>query len=211
MPGTFAYIRVSDNCKMAFQIFRKKITTKEVTTNPNVLYDLDNSAKDILVHNLKLGDSSSLIPIENVSTTTFEQNPNGITRFTWKDNKVYYDTANGLHEYTLTDRIKSVLKYGGILHMTTGAKYVIRENSIIGIGIHDDILNPFKHIKRRSIQKKFGKADKILDEYEEVDGTLFHSESIYHERQFRIGYDEWAKEVMYINLGKLTSIDNNYR
>jgi hypothetical protein len=187
---------------MKFNIFSNKKLDSEVTTNPSILYNLKMSGEDILVHGLKLGDSSILIDQGNIWTTTFERNPFGITNLSFKDNKTYFQSGNGLIEYLLIDRIKSVLDYGGILHMKTGAKYVIRDQKIIGIGIHGAILEPYRYIRKAKIEKKFGKADSIKEIYEEIDGTLFGTDYNYNYRRMRISFDDWRKEISMINIGQ---------
>ena len=79
-----------------FRTFKTRNSHKEVTTNPDILFHLDTDTSEIKVHGLKLKDNADLIPVDRVSTTTFEKYPmdglrfcNGGTRLTWKDNKVF--------------------------------------------------------------------------------------------------------------------------
>jgi hypothetical protein len=154
------------------------------------------------LHGLSLGDSSTLIPITEISTTTFEKPPVGITEFTHKDNKVYSHTENGLVEYPLHKRIKSVLEDGGILHLKSGAKYVIENNVIIGIGIHLDLLEPFKKLTKSDIERKFGNADKVKETVEGIDETLLYTEFYYKDRLIKILFDDWDNTIGLINIGR---------
>jgi hypothetical protein len=195
---------VGGNCKkMRLQrLFNIKTIDKEITKNPGVIFNSKIFTTELLVHGLKIGDSADLIPIEEILTTTFEKSPEGVTRFIYKDNKVFYNVQDKTIEYLLCDRINSVLKYGGILHMKTGAKYVVKDNSIVGIGIHNDIVSPYRKMTKKEIERKFGKAEKIKETFEEVDGTLFHTEYYLNNRQMRIMYDDWDKEISFINIGR---------
>jgi hypothetical protein len=191
-----------------FRLFKKLNNDREVTTNPDVLFNSDIDISEINVHGLKLQDKADLIPLDNVSTTTFEKMPtdilrfpNGGTRQTWKDNKVYYESPNGLKEYPLADRINSVLDFGGILHMKSGAKYVIQDRTIIGIGIHQGIVTPYKKIPKGKIQMKFGKASKIEEDYEQTDGELWNTNYFYESRNMIINFFEPDNEIDFINIG----------
>lgn len=175
----------------------------EITTRPEILYNSSYSITQIEIHGLKIGDSASLIPKESISTTTFHQIPIEIKTVTYMDNKVFLQTDNGMLEYPLGERIKSVLNHGGIMHMKTGAKYVIKGNKIIGMGIHGDIVSPFQSISKKNIKGKFGKALKILETHEHIDGTLFYTEFIYDRKgRLVIHFDDWDKKIAFINLGE---------
>jgi hypothetical protein len=191
-----------------FRLFKKLNNDQEVTTNPDVLFNWNIDTSEISVHGLKLKDTADLIPLDKVSTTTFEQTPpdvlrfpNGITKQSWKEDKVYYESSNGLKEYPLAARINSVLDFGGILHMKSGAKYVIQNRTIIGIGIHQGIVTPYKKISKRNIQKKFGKASKIEEDYEQTDGELWNTNYFYDSRNMIINFCEPDKEINFINIG----------
>ncbi len=191
-----------------FGQFKKINHDREVTTNPDILFNAEIDMSDIKVHGLKLQDKADLIPADKVSTTTFEKAPtdifrfpNGRTRQIWKDNKVYFESPNGLVEYTLADRINSVVNFGGILHMKSGAKFVIRDKAIIGIGIHEEILSPFKKISKTIIEKKFGKATKITEDYEQTEGVLWNTIYFYENRNMIINFFEPEKEISLINIG----------
>ncbi|MES2777333.1 MAG: hypothetical protein V4722_24355 [Bacteroidota bacterium] len=191
-----------------FGLLKKINGDREVTTNPGVLFRRDIETSELKVHGLKLQDNAELIPLEKISTTTFEKAPpdilyfpNGGTKQTWKDNKVYYECPNGVKEYFLADRIKSVLDFGGILHMGSGAKYVIRDRLIIGIGIHQGIVAPFQKISKEKIEKKFGPASKIEEDYEQTDGELWNTTYFYDNRNMIINFFEPDNEINFINIG----------
>lgn len=191
-----------------FWIFKTKNSDKEVTTNPDILFSLNTKTSEIKVHGLKLQDGADLIPVDRVFTTTFEKYPmdglrfsNGGTRQTWRDNKVFYETADGQKEHLLQDRIKSVLDFGGILHMKSGAKYVIRDSIIIGIGIHSGILTPYKKISKGKIEKKFGKATRIEADYEQADGELWHTTYFYENRNMVVSFFDPDNKIDFINIG----------
>ena len=199
-----------------FGLLKKINNDREVTTNPDVLFNSDIDASEIKVHGLKLQDKADLIPLDKVLTTTFEKAPtdilpfpNGGTKQTWKDNKVYYESPNGLKEYLLADRINSVLDFGGILHMKSGAKYVIQDRTIIGIGIHQGIVTPYQKIPKGKIEKKFGKASKIEEDYEQTDGELWNTNYFYESRNMIINFFEPGNEINFINIGLFSySVDN---
>lgn len=153
-------------------------------------------------------DKADLILDNDVSTTTFEKPPgdiflfpNGVTSYTSKDNKVFYESADGLKEYSLKDRINSVLDFGGILHMKSGAKYVIRDRTIIGIGIHQGIVEPYRKIDKNKIEKKFGKASKIKKDCEETDGELWNIIYFFESKNMIINFFEPDNEIIFINIG----------
>ncbi|RAV97615.1 hypothetical protein [Pseudochryseolinea flava] len=199
-----------------FGIFKAKNNDKDVTTNPDILFSPDIKTSEIKIHGLKLQDNANLIPKNQVSTTTFEKYPvdclrfsNGGTRQTWKDNKVFYETVDGQKEHLLEDRIKSVLDFGGILHMKSGAKYVVRDRMIVGMGIHSDILRPYKKIAKGKIEKKFGKATRIEEDYEQTDGELWHTTYFYENRDMKISFFDPDNEIDFINVGLFPySFDN---
>lgn len=199
-----------------FGLFKTKNNDREITTNPDILFNSDVATSEIKVHGLKLEDKADLIPPDKVSTTTFEKSPadilrfpNGGTRQTFKDNKVFYESPEGQKEYSLSDRIKSVIDFGGILHMKSGAKYVIRDKTIIGIGIHGDIVKPYKKIVKTKIEKQFGKASKIKEDYEQTDGELWNTSYFYESRNIVINFFDPDNEINYINIGLFPySVDN---
>jgi hypothetical protein len=189
-----------------FTIFKKSNNDPEVTTNPKILFNLNIATSEIKVHGIKLRDNADLIPLDEVSTTTFERTPTDIvahpgTGLTWKNNKVYYECSNGEKEYLLVDRIKSVLDFGGIIHMKSGAKYVVQDQSIIGIGIHQGIVKPYQKIPKEKIEKKFGKASKVEEDYEQTDGQLWNTNYFYENRNMLICFFEPDKEIIFINIG----------
>jgi hypothetical protein len=51
------------------------------------------------------------------------------------------------------------------------------------------------------LKKKFGKADKIIENWENYDGTLFNTDFIYAKRKIRIHFQDWDKEINGINIG----------
>lgn len=190
------------------RLFKKIYNNREITINPEVLFDSTIDTSEISVHGLKLHDKADLIPLDKISTTTFEQAPpdilrfpNGVTKQSWKHDKVYYESSNGLKEYPLTDRINSVLDFGGILHLKSGAKYFIQNRTIIGIGIHQSIAAPYKKIHKGNIEKKFGKASRIEEDYEQTDGELWNTSYFYENRNMVINFFEPDNEIDFINIG----------
>lgn len=191
-----------------FGLFKTKSDDRDVTTNPDILFIPDIATSEIKVHGLKLQDKADLIPVDQIFTTTFEKYPadglrfpNGGTRGSWKNNKVYYESRDGEKEYLLENRIKSVLDFGGILHMNSGAKYVIRDKTIIGIGIHQDIVKPYQKIPKGKIEKRFGKASKVEEDYEQTDGQLWNTNYFYENRNMLISFFEPDKKINFINIG----------
>ena len=188
----------------------KKNIDFEITSNPDILFRKKISTSDIKIHGLKVLDSANNIIKVDILTTTFQKPPidmlyfkDGGCRYTFKDNKVFYESNTGFKEYPLEERISSVLKFDGIFHMKTGAKFVVKNEVIIGMGIHNDILLPYKKIKKNEIESKFGRANKINEFYEDIDGSLFDTEYIYNERSMFIKYSDWDNEIAYINLHNL--------
>jgi hypothetical protein len=199
-----------------FRFFKIKNVDNDVTTNPDILFDSNLVTSKIEVHGLKLCDKADLIPVDNVSTTTFEKPPDDILRFAdgstrkiWRDNKAFYESPDGQKEYLLKDRINSILDFGGILHMKSGAKYVVRDGIIVGIGIHLDILTPYKNVPKMKIEKKFGRATKVEEHYEQTDGELWHTTYFYENRNMVISFFEPDNEIDFINIGVFPySVDN---
>jgi hypothetical protein len=191
-----------------FGLFKTKNKDKDVTTNPDILFNSNLATAEIEVHGLKLNNQADSIPLDKVSTTTFEKPPadilrfsNGETRQTWEDNKVFYESPQGQKEYSLADRISSVLDFGGILHMKSGAKYVISDRTIIGIGIHSGIVHPYRKIAKNKIEKKFGKATRIEENYEQTDGELWHTTYFYENRNIKVSFFDPDNEIDFINIG----------
>ena len=58
-----------------FRLFKKINNNREVTTNPEVLFNSNIDTSEISVHGLKLQDKADLIPLDKISTTTFEKAP----------------------------------------------------------------------------------------------------------------------------------------
>jgi hypothetical protein len=199
-----------------FGLFKTKNNDKDVTTNPDILFNSEVATSEIKVHGLKLHDKADLIPTDSVSTTTFEKAPADILRFpsggtrqTFKDNKTFYESPNGQKEYSLSDRIKSVIDFGGILHMKSGAKYVIRDKTIIGMGIYADIAKPYKKIPKTKIEKRFGKASKIEKDYEQTDGELWTTTYFFEHRNMEIIFSDPDNEIRIICIGLFPySVDN---
>ncbi|MFN8250767.1 MAG: hypothetical protein U0V75_02705 [Ferruginibacter sp.] len=196
-----------------FRFVKKINSEKDVTINPDILFNLDVATSDIKVHGLKLQDGADLIPLHEVLTTTFEKAPtdallfpNGVAMRTWSNDKVYYESSDGFKEHPLADRINSVLEFGGILHMKSGAKYAICNRKIIGLGIHQDILSPYKNISKKNIEKKFGKASRVEETYEATDGELWNTTYFYEKRNLLIDFYEPDKQISLINIG---AFDNN--
>jgi hypothetical protein len=69
--------------------------------------------------------------------------------------------------------------------MKSGAKYAIRDRTIIGIGIHAGIVAPYKKITKKKIEKKFGKATRIEEDYKQTDGELWHTTYYYESRNMK--------------------------
>jgi|GEM_PF-2901432 len=199
-----------------FGLFKTKNNDKDVTTNPDILFDSDVPTSEIKVHGLKLNDKAELIPTDLVLTTTFEKYPadglryeNGGTRGSWRNNKVFYQSTNGEKEYLLADRIKSVLEFGGILHMKSGAKYVIRDRTIIGIGIHGYIVEAYQKINKDSIQKQFGKTSIVKEDYEQTDGELWNTTYVYENRNIAVNFFHPDNKISHINIGQFPySVDS---
>ena len=85
--------------------------------------------------------------------------------------------------------------------MKSGAKYVIQDKIIIGIGIHQGVVTPYKKIPKSKIQKKFGKASKIEEDYEQADGELWNTNYFYESRNMIINFFEPDNEINFINIG----------
>lgn len=187
---------------MLLRFFKSNRIDKEVTTNPGIIYDLKTPIDKIRVHGIGIGDDSLLIQEEDISTTTFEGGKRPQPGTVYKSNKVYRQIQNKLIEYPLRERIEVVLNSGGIIHMKSGTKFVIRNKTIVGIGLHDNMVKPYQPLRKTDIERKFGKADKINETHEEFDGTLFYTEFKYFKRQLTIVFDDWDHRIILINFGK---------
>ncbi len=189
----------------------------EVSVNPDILFNPYVDKYNIKAHGLKLKDNANLIPLEKVSTTTYEKPPmdintlpEGGSGLTWKNNKVFYKSSQGQKEYMLANRIKSILDDGGILHMKSGAKYVVRDKIIIGIRVHGDLVKPYQKIPKHKIENKFGKASRIKEDYEQTDGALWNTNYYYDSREMVVSFFEPDNKINYINFGLFPfGVNNN--
>jgi len=186
-----------------FKIFKSKIAsnlTNEISENPNILFDTKIPGYKMSFFGIYLGDKIDKLSIANIRTTSMETIPAFATSASYHDDKSFY-IVDG-KEIELQDRIVSIFENNGWLHMDTGAKYRIRDKVVVEFALHNKLLIPYKQIKKQSIESKFGKADKIEETYEEYDGTLFNTDYIYFDRQLRIHFQDWDKEINGINIGE---------
>jgi hypothetical protein len=186
----------------------KKNNDMEITTNPEILFSPDVIASEIKIHGLGLLDKADRIPMSPISRTSFEKYPadglrfpNGDTKRTLEGGRVFYESADGQKEYSLNDRIKSVLDFGGMLHLKSGATYVIQDKMIIGLGIRNNILVPYRNIPKNKIENKFGKASKIEELYEGAHGQLWCTTYFYDNRSMTVYFIERDNEISHINFG----------
>lgn len=191
-----------------FNIFKKKIKSldTEVSTNPSILFDTSISCDKLSFYNIFLGDSADKINIENIATTTLEKRPMNATATSWRDGKTFYYIGDEEIEYKLSDRINTVLNNSGWIHLKNGIKYRVLDKIVVEFAIHGEFLNFYKKIPKNKIETKFGKADKVIEDWENYDGTLFNTDYIYNKRKIRIYFQDWDKEINGINIGEsLTS------
>ncbi|KAF2508425.1 hypothetical protein EYY60_14945 [Flavobacterium zhairuonense] len=187
-----------------FNIFKKKIKSSDtdISSNPSILFDTSISCDKLSVYNIFLGDSANKINIENIATTTMEKLPVNATASSWCDNKTFYYIDNEEIEYKLVDRINTVLNNSGWIHLKNGIKYRVLDKIVVEFAIHGEFLNFYKNIPKNDIENKFGKADKVIENWENYDGTLFNTDYIYSERKIRIYFQDWDKEINGINIGE---------
>ena len=178
----------------------------DISENPAVLFDTTISSDQLEFFGIKLGDPVERIKIEDIKTTSMETIPTHATSSSYHDGKAFYTVDGKEIEFELADRIASISENNGWLHMNTGAKYRIRDKMVVEFALHDKLLDPYKQINKSSLENKFGKADKIKETYEEYDGTLFSTEYIYFDRQLRIHFQDWDKQINGMNIGE-TLID----
>src|SRR5581483_9634591 len=133
----------------------------ELTENPSILFQKNVLATDIEVFGLKLFDSCDLLNIEAVDSITLEKAPTGVTQLFEGDGKSWHYRLNGQKmEFTFEDRYKSVIAWGGCLHLKNNISLVIDERKIVGIRIYCRIFNFYSDIKKGEIEILLGKADK---------------------------------------------------
>jgi hypothetical protein len=187
-----------------FNIFKKKIKSSdtEISSNPSILFDTSISCNKLSFYNIFLGDSADKINIENIVTTTMAKLPMNATTSSWRDDRTFYFIGDEEIEYKLTDRINTVLNSSGWIHFKNGIKYRVLDKIIVEFAIHGEFLNFYKKIPKNDIEKKFGKADKVTEGWENYDGTLFNTDYIYSERKIRIHFQDWDKEINGINIGE---------
>ncbi|MBO9203393.1 MULTISPECIES: hypothetical protein [Niastella] len=174
----------------------------EITINPSILFETTVPTSLLTLGNIHLGDTIQKINYSGIVLTGLEKPPENTTSTSWRDGKTFY-TVNGIEfEFELKDRIASVFENGGWVGMDTGARYRIKEKIIVEFTIVNNLLEVYKKIPKNQIEKKFGKADKIIETWESYDGTLFHTDYIYFDRQIRIYYQDWDKEIYIINIGE---------
>lgn len=188
-----------------FKIFKNKTAsnlTTEISENPAILFDTTILGNQLSFFGIHLGDKIEKVSIGNIRTTSMETIPAIATSSSYHDNRAFYIVDGKEIEFELKDRIESVIENNGWLHMKTGAKYRIRDKTVVEFALHDKMLEPYKRIKKESIENKFGKADKIKETYENYDGTLFYTDYIYFDRQLRVHFQDWDKEIKGINIGE---------
>ncbi len=193
-----------------FKIFKNKktqILNTELSENPEILFDSDIASDQLSFFGIYLGDKVDSLNISNIKTTSMEKAPAFANSLSYHDGKVFYHVDDNEIEYLLQDRIVNVFENNGWIHMNNGAKYRIRDKVIVEFALHDKLITPYKLIKKQNIEDKFGKADKIKETYENYDGSLFYTDYIYVERQFRVHFQDWDKEINGINIGESL---NNY-
>jgi hypothetical protein len=176
--------------------------TTEISYNPSILFDTTISGKQLFFFGIRLGDTIEKIRHENIRTTSMEKIPAIATSSSYHDEKAFYFVDGKEIEFELTDRIISIFENNGWLHMDTGAKYRIRDKVVVEFALHDKLLDPYKKIQKNNIENKFGMADKIKENWENYDGTLFDTDYIYSDRQIRIHFQDWDKEIVGINIGE---------
>jgi len=198
-----------------FNFLKKKNPSEfelEISSNPSILFNPKVSVNQLLLFGISLGENYDSIIRSEIITTSMEMPPKNINAGSiFKDNKRYY-FINGVEiEYLLNDRINSVIENDGWLHMMTGAKYRIKNKIVVEFSLTGEAINYFQEISKEAIQYKFGKADKIIKHYEEVDGTLFNTDFVYFKRRIRIYYQDWDKKISSINIGDTLLDYKKYR
>jgi hypothetical protein len=96
----------------------------EITVNPDVLCNHSISVYDMTLYGHKLQDTGASIPRDIIIDTSMEQLPQGVVSVSRREKKTYYQQNNQEIEYTLEDRITSVMQHEGWLHTVFGVSYV---------------------------------------------------------------------------------------
>ena len=174
----------------------------DISINPSILFDTTIPTSHISLYNIRLGDSIEKINYSGIVSTGLEKLPANATSTSWCDGKRFYTVDGKEIEFELKNRITSVFENDGWLFMDTGARYRIKEKIVVEFAILDNLLEVYKKIPKNEIERKFGKADKIKEDYENYDGTLFDTHYIYYGRQLRIRFQDWHKEIYLINIGE---------
>ena len=188
-----------------FRFFKSKkfgSLQTEIELNPKILFERRIESEKLSLFGIRLRDSVDNIKIDSIFTTSMEKPPPGTTKSRWYDGKTYYYIGDQEYEFLLSDRIESVFATEGWLHMDNGAKYRIRNKVVVEFALHDRLVEAYKNIKKWDIEKKFGKANRIKKNYEQVDGTLFSTVYIYEYRQIRVHFQDWDNVVDGINIGE---------
>jgi hypothetical protein len=70
-------------------------------------------------------------------------------------------------------------------------------------------LTPYLKIPKDRIEKKFGKASRVVDDYEQTDGELWHTTFFYESRNMVVDFFHPDKKISHINIGQFPySVDN---
>jgi hypothetical protein len=174
----------------------------DISINPSILFETTVATSLLSLCSIRLGDSIEKINSSGIISTGMDKPPANATSTSWRDGKTFYTVDGREIEFKLKDRITSVFKNDGWIFMETGARYRIKEKIVVEFAILDNLLEVYKKIPKNEIERKFGKADKIKENYEDYDGTLFDTHYIYYGRQLRIRFQDWDKEIFLINIGE---------
>lgn len=174
----------------------------DISINPSILFETTIPTSKLSLCGIRLGEPIEKINNSDIVSTGMETFPANATEKRWCEDKTFYTIDGREIEFELKDRIASVFENGGCIVMNTGARYRVKDKIVVGFIILDNLLTEYKKISKYEIERKFGKADKIEESYENYDGTLFITYYTYFDRKLSIMFHDWRKEIYVINVGK---------
>ncbi len=182
-------------------ILFKKNKNPEITENHKILFNNKITPLEYKLFGIQLNDSVNKIDLSAVQTTTLEKLPDDAKGWSYRNGTTYYLVGKNEFEYKLADRIKTVIEKDGVLHMKSGIKYRIENKKIVEFRIDGELLKKYKIIPKENIEKFFGEADSIEEDYDYQHGELMQTIYTFKNNLMRIFYDEWDNEIDGINIG----------
>jgi hypothetical protein len=155
----------------------------ELTDYPSILFEPTMQPELLTVFGHALNQDAHEIDRSLINNTSLAISPADAEYISICEGVHYYALAGQLIEWSLPERIHSVVEHGGWLHMIHPVRYRIEEGRIVQIGLSGDLLEYYQVKSKSDVVQKFGTPDSIDEYFEEIDGTLFHTTFEYKHRR----------------------------